>query len=282
MSPDRPPVALLARELDAPERQLPLQGPVQRAAPGEVGVWVSEALVALYGAQVGGTLELPLAGRRVSVRVQGVWRDFARQFGSVVMDLSTYQRITGDIRLNELALWLAPGTDVTATQAAVRALLPDPGMLEFAATAELRATSLRIFDRSFAVTRYLQVVAIGIGLVGIAASTSAQVLARRKEFGLLAHLGLTRRQVLAVVAGEGAAWLAAGALMGLALGLAVSAVLVNVVNPQSFHWTMDLALPWPRLLTLCAAVLATGVVTATWAARQAASRAAVLSVKEDW
>ena len=113
-------------------------------------------------------------------------------------------------------------------------------MLDFASTAELRALSLRIFDRSFAVTYYLQAVAIAIGLVGIAASLSAQVLARRKEFGLLAHLGLTRRQVLAVVAGEGAAWVAAGALVGLLLGLAVSMVLVFVVNPQSFHWTMDL------------------------------------------
>ena len=37
---------------------------------------------------------------------------------------------------------------------------------------------------------------IGIGLFGIAASFSAQVLARRKEFGLLTHLGLSRRQVL--------------------------------------------------------------------------------------
>src|SRR5256885_8655801 len=69
---------------------------------------------------------------------------------------------------------------------------------------------MRIFDRSFAVTYWLQAVAIGIGLFGIAASFSAQVLARRKEFGLLAHLGLTRRDILAVVAGEGMAWTTAG------------------------------------------------------------------------
>ncbi len=89
--------------------------------------------------------------------------------------------------------------------------------------------------------------AIAIGLVGVAASMSAQVLARRKEFGLLSHLGLTRAQVIGVVAGEGAAWLAAGTLIGLALGLAVSVVLVHVVNPQSFHWTMELLLPWGPL-----------------------------------
>ena len=96
--------------------------------------------------------------------------------------------------------------------------------------------------------------AIAIGLFGIAASFSAQVLARRKEFGLLVHLGLTRRQIVAVVAAEGAVWTAVGAALGLALGIAVSVVLVKVVNPQSFHWTMELLLPWVRLGALCAAV----------------------------
>jgi putative ABC transport system permease protein len=154
--------------------------------------------------------------------------------------------------------------------------------LDFASASELRAISLRIFDRSFAVTYWLQAVAIGIGLFGVAASFSAQVLARRKEFGLLAHLGLTRRQILAVVAGEGAAWTAIGSLAGLGLGLAVAVVLVHVVNPQSFHWTMDLLLPWPRLFALCAAVVAAGTVTAWIAGRAAAGRDAVLAVKEDW
>ena len=131
-------------------------------------------------------------------------------------------------------------------------------------------------------TSYLQTLAIGLGLFGIAASFSAQVLARRKEFGLLSHLGLTRGQVLAVVATEGAVWTATGALMGLLLGLAVSVVLVKVVNPQSFNWTMDLLVPWRRLAILCAAVLAAGTLTAWIAGRSAAGRDAALAVKEDW
>jgi len=125
-------------------------------------------------------------------------------------------------------------------------------------------------------------VAIGIGLFGVAASFSAQVLARRKEFGLLVHLGLTRRQILAVVAGEGAAWTGVGAVAGLGLGLAVAVVLVHVVNPQSFHWRMELLLPWGRLLALCVAVVLAGTLTAWLAGRAAAGRDAVLAVKEDW
>ncbi|WP_300662604.1 ABC transporter permease, partial [Hydrogenophaga sp.] len=136
--------------------------------------------------------------------------------------------------------------------------------------------------RSFAVTVWLQAVAIGIGLFGVAASFSAQVLARKREFGLLAHLGLTRQQILGVVALEGLAWTLLGALAGLALGLAVSLVLVHVVNPQSFHWTMDLVLPWARLLALCAAVVVAGTLTAWLAGQAAASRDAVRAVKEDW
>ena len=285
MAPGRPAVTLIARPLQSPQKALPLlQPPLPDSVlqAGETGVYVSEAMVALYGAAPGTPIELPLGGVPLRARVLGVWRDYARQFGSVAMADTDYRRLTGDARINDLALWLNPGADAAAVQEAMRALLPDPTMLDFASSAELRRLSLRIFDRSFAVTYYLQAVAIAIGLVGIAASLSAQVLARRKEFGLLSHLGLTRRQIVAVVAGEGLAWVAAGTLVGLALGLALSMVLVFVVNPQSFHWTMDLVLPWGRLGLLCAAVLAAGTATAAFSARSAAGRAAVLSVKEDW
>ena len=192
-------------------------------------------MVALYEARPGGMIELPLAESPVPARVLGVWRDYARQFGTVVIDDADYRRLTGDERINDLALWLSADADPGAVQQALRDLLQDPSML-----------------------------------------------ARRKEFGLLAHLGLTRSQVVAVVAGEGAAWVAAGTLAGLLLGLAVSMVLVFVVNPQSFHWTMDLVLPWGRLALLSAAVMLAGPATAAFSARRAAGQAAVLSVKEDW
>ena len=282
LSPERPAVTLISRPLSDPAAQLPLLQTPLPAQAGETGVFVSEAMVSLYGAAAGSLIDLPLPSGPVQARVRGVWRDYARQFGAVVIDDADYRRLSGDLRLNDLALTLAPGTAPAAVQQALRELLPDPALLEFASSAQLRQMSLRIFDRSFAVTYYLQAVAIAIGLIGIAASLSAQVLARRKEFGLLSHLGLTRRQVVAVVAGEAAAWVAAGVLMGLLLGLAISMVLVFVVNPQSFHWTMDLVLPWARLLVLCAAVLAAGVATAALSARQAAGRQAVMAVKEDW
>jgi len=291
LAPSRPPVVLLARAGIAPEQSLPLLGELLPARAGVVSAYVSEAMVGLYDARPGTLLRLPLpdaSGTQAftEVFVRGVWRDYARQFGAVAIAADDYRRLSGDTRINDVALWLAAGSDATALRAAIRAAAGavgvDGALLEFASVTELRRISLRIFDRSFAVTYWLQAVAIAIGLFGIAASFSAQVLARRKEFGLLAHLGLTRRQVLGVVALEGAVWTAAGALVGLLLGLAVSVVLVKVVNPQSFHWSMELLVPWWRLAMLCAAVVVSGTLTAWLAARGAATRQMALAVKEDW
>jgi putative ABC transport system permease protein len=290
LSPTLPAVALLARQIDDPARSLPLVGAAFPAPAGQVPVYVSEAVVDLYGARAGSVFS-PLAGafgpaRAAPFFVAGVWRDYVRQSGAIAIDKRDFERLTGDRSASDLQLWLAPGADPARVQASVRELARrdsvDAGLLEFSSAQDLRTASLRIFDRSFAVTYWLQGVAIVIGLFGVAASFSAQVLARRKEFGLLAHLGLTRRQILAVVAGEGAAWTAIGSAAGMVLGLAVSVILVHVVNPQSFHWTMDLLVPWARLLGLCAAVVAAGTVTAWFAGRAAAGRDPVLAVKEDW
>ena len=297
LDPARPAVALIARELEDPARSLPLMGEPLPVPPGQIGIYVTEAMLDLHGARLG-TVFAPLSAsfkppapvapaQPATFFVAGVWRDYAHQSGAIAMDKRVFEQLTGDRRANDLALWLNDQTQVPRVQQALRNLA-DPlengagQLLEFGTASQIRASTLKMFDRSFAVTYWLQAVAIGIGLFGVAASFSAQVLARRKEFGLLAHLGLTRRQILAVVAFEGAAWTTLGAMAGLALGLAVSVVLVHVVNPQSFHWTMELMLPWGRLLALCLAVVAAGTVTAWLAGRAAAGKDVVLAVKEDW
>jgi len=302
IEPALPPVVLLARPLDTTGagragQSLPLVGnPVTPPDLGPGGtevvpVYVSEAMVDLHGARPGQWLPdwsramVTQTQQPVAFFVAGVWRDYARQHGSIVIDRDHYQRLTGDQRINDIAIHLTEGADEDLVREAIRQSAGRHGaseLLEFASASEIRAISLRIFDRSFAVTYWLQAVAIGIGLFGVAASFSAQVLARRREFGLLAHLGLTRRDILRVVAGEGLAWTTLGALAGLGLGLLVSVILVHVVNPQSFHWTMDLALPAGRLAALCLAVVVAGTVTAWLAGRAAASGDAVQAVKEDW
>ncbi|WP_349743162.1 FtsX-like permease family protein [Roseateles cavernae] len=284
---DQTELSLLARAI-RDENRLPLVGPLaEPPAPDLMPVYINEAMRDQQALRPGARLALSLspgsaAPPTLQFFVRGVWRDYSRQSGALLMSLADYQRWSGDNRITELSLWLAPGSDPVQAQARLRALAADPADLELAATGELLALSLRLFDRSFAVTYWLQAVALGLGLFGIAASLSAQLLARKREFGLLRHLGFTQAQLQRLLVLETGLFTAAGALAGLALGLGVSAVLVWVVNPQSFHWSMELSLPTARLAALLLAVIAASLLTA-WASFAKAGRVdAVQAVREDW
>lgn len=278
--PGHPPMTLIARPVAADGAGLPLVG--RAAAPGAgVTVWISEPLQDLLGWRAGDEVVLPLAGRSVGVRVGGVWRDYARQTGAVLMDLADYRRLTGDGLAADAAIFLAPGAAPGEVETALLATAP-AGALEVARPAEIRAISLRIFDRTFAVTYLLEAVAVVIGLAGVAASFAALAAARRREFGMLRHLGLTRRQIGWMLAQEGALAAGVGVLAGLAVGGAIGLVLIEVVNRQSFHWSMDIHVPWGALGLFGVGLTLLGALAAVLAGRQAMRQDAVLAVREDW
>jgi putative ABC transport system permease protein len=283
IDPDKPPLTLLARAVEAEGRVPPLLGASHTVRPGEPPpVWVSEIAAAIYRWKPGEVIELPLGGRRARFTVAGVWRDYARQQGAVLIERYEYLRHTGDSYANDAAVWLAPGADLDEVKREIEARLADGANLEMSGPEEIREVSLRIFDRTFAVTYALEAVAVIIGLFGLSSSFGALVLARRREFGVLRHIGMTRRQIGVMLAGEGLLASALGLAVGLALGWLVSLVLIDVVNPQSFHWGMDLHVPWRLLAEFAAVMLTTATLTAIASGRQAMSAEAVRAVKEDW
>jgi putative ABC transport system permease protein len=282
LATERPDIALLARPIDIndPSKILPLTGAA--IVPAEaMPVWVSEAMVDLYRASVGTQITLPIGGKLQPFIVAGVWRDYARQTGAVQIRLSDYQKLTGDLSVNDAGLWLQAGTTPAQAIATLKQM-PFGKALELSEPGQIRALSLKIFDRSFAVTYLLEVIAIVIGLFGVAATFSAQTLARAKEFGMLRHIGVTRRQVLALLAAEGGLLTAIGIVVGFVLGWLISLILVFVVNPQSFHWSMQLHLPWRMLATVAAVLLGSATLTALVAGRQALSGSVIRAVREDW
>jgi putative ABC transport system permease protein len=95
-----------------PARRLPFTGAAAGAADGRSPVvWISEPMHEIYRLAPGQTLRLPLLGGEVEVFVGGVWRDYARQFGAVVISRQDYQRLGGDFQATDLALWPLPGQE---------------------------------------------------------------------------------------------------------------------------------------------------------------------------
>ncbi len=278
-------MTLIAQGLDGRGRQ-GLVVPIERAAtqpPGTVPVWISEPAQRLYGWRTGTAIALPIVGGR-RFGVAGVWRDYARQAGAIVIGEADYQRLTGDPTRDEAAVTLRPGTHAEAVGRAMVARLPADlrGQVDVAQPAMLRRFALTLFDRSFAVTYILEAVAILVGLAGVAATMSAQTVARTREFGMLRHLGVAKREIAAMLALEVSILGLIGAAAGAALGLVLSQVLIHVINPQSFNWTMATLIPWGTLAGVVAALVGAATATAMLAGRRATAVDAALAVREDW
>ena len=286
LDPGRAPVLLLARSLtDRPiEQQLPLSGaPLQMPRDaGAVAVYVSEAMVSLYGFEAGSLQSIPLAGRQQRVFVAGVWRDYARQTGAITMDLADYRALTGDGTVSDVAVWLADPDAAGRVIADIRSAAPVLAQASFRSAADIRALSLRIFDRSFAVTYVLEAIAIVVGLFGVASTYAAEALNRAREFGMLRHLGVSRLMVMGQLAIEACAGTLIALIWGGAIGLLIGVILIKRVNPQSFHWTMDLSIPLSILVPSALALLGTAVLTAVLAARSASAAGPLQAVRQDW
>jgi putative ABC transport system permease protein len=278
------PVTLIARssnQTPIPSALWLMQTAQSQPRGDAIPAWVSEAAADLYGISVGQNFVLFLRGERLDAFAAGIWRDYEHQNGAVVIDSTDYVRMTGDTAVNTVSLWLQQGVDPHGLENAIRDLLPAT-QYDLRTPPDLRRLSLQAFDRTFAITYLLELVAVLIGLFGIAAGISAQVLARRGEFGVLRHLGFTRAQIATMLAIEGAVLGAVGVLVGLLTGGVVGLILIYVVNRQSFHWSMDLSAPGWLLASLSALLIAAAAGIAVVSGRQAMSTDVVKAVKEDW
>jgi putative ABC transport system permease protein len=282
---ERAPVSLIARDISPAQAAAVL--PLLRTAAGPIPahdtpVWVSEEFEDLFHYEPGERRTLPLGGRQLPIYVAGVWRDYTHPSGAIVISRADYISATGDEGATEGSLWQRPGTRAAATVAAVRRLLPEGEALDLISTDEMRERSLQIFDRAFAVTYALEAIAVFIGLVGISVAASSTALARRSQFGMLRHLGMLRGQILTMLAGEGIVLGTLGVLYGLVVGGVLSLVLVYVINRQSFHWSIDLAVPWGQLALLSLVLIGASALTALWSGRTAMGPDVIRAVREDW
>ena len=282
---DQPPLTLLARDLpaDGARRSLPLvSAPVTLAADAPPAAWISEIAAAAFGWQTGQVIMLPLGNIATQFTIAGIWRDYARQNGAVIIDRALYITRTGDGTANDAAIRLAPGSSRVDAEQALRTAIGPSAMVEIASAGEIRRISMGIFDRTFAITWALELAALVVGLFGVSVAFSAQAIARRREFGVLRHLGMTRSQISAMLAGEGALTAGVGAFCGLAVGTLIGLVLIHVINRQSFHWSMELHMPWLQLLLLFLIMTACAALTAVLSARSVMRTDAVSTVREDW
>jgi putative ABC transport system permease protein len=200
----------------------------------------------------------------------------------MAISAADWQRLTGETGASDVALWLAPGASPDTVIAELARTTPALAALDWRSAADIRALSLRIFDRSFAVTYALEAIAILVGLFGVAAACAGEALARAREFGMLRHVGVQRRQIVAQLAIEATLGVTVAVAWGGVIGAAIGLVLIKRVNPQSFHWTMQVHWPIGVLALSAAALIAAALIASLLATRNALGEGPLAAVRQDW
>ena len=290
---DRPEVTLIARPIQQGReaQTLPLIGPIyplsalsdQSSLPV---VYVSEAMVDLYDWRPGTIQTLPVFNERhgsQKVWVAGIFRDYGRQHGALVIDLGIYQLMSGDQQYSGIAIWLVNQADPAAVLNTLRTSIPQFRDQEFMNRGDLRTLSLRIFDRSFVLTYALEIAALLVALFAVATGFAGQALLRQKEYALVYYLGQSTTQRMAWISTESGLLLGLAVIWGTLLGLLMSQILIHRINPQSFHWTMDTSVPYFALIVLMLALISSGIAAALLASKRNLNPANLIpALREEW
>jgi putative ABC transport system permease protein len=239
------------------------------------GVVVSEVLARTLGVGRGETIRLATPSGERSFPIMGVFYDYATDGGKVVMDRALYRRLWKDDTTTVIAIYTASG-EAERVRRSLAARMDEitggEGRLIVISNGELKAEILAIFDRTFTVTYALEFIAVVIALLGIVNTLLTSVLERQRELATLRAVGASERQIGRLILWESCYLGLLGAVLGLAGGGLLSVLLIEVINKQSFGWTIQFVLP-TRLVIQAVGLalvvaLAAGYLPARWASRQ--------------
>ena len=230
---------------------------------------ISEPFANKHGLRTGQVVRVAIGEHEVALTVTGVFFDYSNDRGLIFVDRSTLLRYLPGQPVSSLAIYVKPGADATEVRHEIEGATGEFPVL-IAANRDLREGAVRVFDRTFAVTWALEGIAIVVAMLGAANALLALVLDRRREIGLIRYLGADGGQVRAMILTEAGLLGVLAIIPGLLLGLALSLVLIFVINKQSFGWTIQFHPPILLLAGALSLVWTMTVLSGFWPARYAA------------
>ncbi len=246
------------------------------------GILVSEPLAALGGVEPGESLLLFTAEGAREFPVLGIFHDYTSGAGMIAMQSSLYQRWWGEFQPNRLAVGAAPGSGIAALAESLEREVAAAGMRASVITnGQLRQLTLDVFDRTFAITNVLRLLAILVAFAGVLCALMALQLERGRELALLRATGMTKTQVAGLVLAQtGLMGLCAG-ILALPLGLLMSHVLIDIINWRAFGWSMQTLVPAGVLVEAMALGMLAALLAGLYPAWRAAAIEPALALREE-
>jgi putative ABC transport system permease protein len=198
---------------------------------------ITEPFANKHNVGEGSTIELLTDKGVQAFQIVGVYYDYSSDQGSILMSLDVYRKFWNDNAISGYSVYVAPNADLNQVEDAVRVAMGGSQVVVQSNRA-LRDAALVIFDRTFAITQALRVIAVAVAFIGILSALMALQLERTRELGTLRATGMTLRQLWRLTLLESGLMGAAAGILAIPVGLILSAILIYVINLRSFGWTI--------------------------------------------
>jgi putative ABC transport system permease protein len=193
------------------------------------------------------------------------------------MGLANYRELWNDEAVTAFSAGVKEGYDVDTIVADMKRELSQRQFLNVRSNQGLRTETLEVFDRTFIITRALQLITTGVAFVGVLSAMLALQLEKQRQMGILKAIGLSVRQLWGLTLLETGLIGAVAGVLALPTGYIIAQILLLLINKRSFGWTLrmhlELAPFIQALLIAMTAALLAGLYPAYRASRRSAADA---------
>ena len=219
------------------------------------------------GVGVGSTLPVTYRGTTGSFTVVATYDQSPAVQATALFSFAGFATLGVPEQDSALYVKRAPGASASSVLTGIEHALADQPLVSAKDQVAFAAEQRKPIDQMLTIIYALLGLAVVIAVLGIVNTLALSVIERTREIGLLRAVGLSRRQLRAMVRLESVAIALLGALLGIALGLVFGIALQRAVADQGID---VLAIPTGQLVVFVALAVLVGVLAAVWPGRRAA------------
>jgi putative ABC transport system permease protein len=233
-------------------------------------VIVSENFRYRFAVQRGDRVTLPTPAGPRSFGIAGVSLDYSSDQGTIVMHWGTFRKYWTAHVVDTIGVYVQPGVSLEAVGEAIKQRFGRSHRMFLFSNQAFKEEISQLIDQSFVITYALEIIAIAVGIMGIATALYTSVLERQRETSVLRALGAFRHQIRQIIMLESGLLGLLGVGVGTLCGACLSVILVYIINRQSFGWTLRLTFPtWTVAMSL-GLIFMMALAAGIWPAHQAA------------
>jgi len=242
---------------------------------------VTEPYAYKNNVKLGSMILLPTNQGIQEFQVVGIYYDYSSDIGFVTMSFTTLAKYWDVKEISGITVYLEDPANNDQIINEIRGIFSSNEEILVRSNRFLLDTSIEIFDRTFLITKVLQILAIFVAFIGILSALMAMQLERMREFGVLRANGLTPKQLWKLVTLQTGLMGFSSGLLALPMGNVLALILIYIINKRSFGWTLQFQFLPEVMVQAIVLSLAAAIIAGIYPAFKMAKTSPALALREE-